>query len=172
MAFISASTLAGISPLGFAARHWKAIFGGIAFALLLGWALRVDHLRERWKGKHEALTAIAGDILGAVRLASDKPKLKLADAAEQVALIGEARRAWKATSQLQSSRIDALGIEAARLTALNADLRARAEKAIAKRESAIKRLERQRLDPGERADCAAQIFAANAALDLVYHEGL
>lgn len=167
MAFITAAT----AP-AFAARHWKAIISAIGFALLLGWALRVDHLRGNWKAKHEALSAIAGDILVAVRTASDNPRLKLTDAAEQVRLIGDAKRAWKATSELQSTRIDALGIEAARLTALNADLRARAEKAIAKRESAIKRLETQRLDPGERADCAAQIFAANAALDLVYAEGL
>ncbi len=156
----------------FAVRHWKAIMAAIGFALLLGWALRVDHLRGNWKAKHEALSAIAGDILGAVRTASDNPRLKLDGAAEQVRLIGQAKRGWQAASELQSTRIDALGIEAARLTALNADLRAKAEKAIAKRESAIKRLETQRLDPGERADCAAQIFAANAALDLVYAEGL
>lgn len=167
MAFITT-----LSAGEFAARHWKMIICGIGFALLLGWALRVDHLRADWKAKHEALSAIAGDILGAVRTASDNPRLNLTDAAEQVDLIGVAKRGWQTTSQLQSSRIDALGIEAARRQALGAELQAKADRAISKRESAIKRLETQRLDPGERADCAAQIFAANAALDLVYQEGL
>ena len=161
-----------LSAPAFAARHWKLIVGGLGVAILLGWALRIDHLRGQWKGKHEVLSAIAGDMLSATRTASAKPKLKLEDAASQIELIGSAKRAWQATSQLQSSRIDALGMESARLKALNADLRTRAEAAIAKRENAILRLETQRLDPGERADCAAQIFAANAALDLVYAEGL
>ena len=148
------------------------IIGALAFALLIGWALRIDHLRAGWKARYNNLSEISGGILSEVRSASANPKLRLNDAAEQVAQISSAKREWQATSELQSSRIDALAIESARLKALKAPLRAKAEVAIAKRNGSVKRLETGMLDPGERADCAAQIFAANAALDLVYEEGL
>lgn len=155
-----------------ARRHWKALGAGLIVLLLLIWGMRVDHLRAGWKARHENLSRISGDILGSIRAASGQRGLRLENAAEQVTLIGAAKREWQATSELQSSRIDALAIESARLKALGDELRVRAEAAIAKRDSAINRLKTQALDPGERADCAAQIFAANAALDLLYEEGL
>ena len=150
-----------------------ALFGGgIALALALGWGFRVDYLRAGWKTKFEALTEAVVPVLVEIRLASDNPKLSLSDAPEQVRLIGASRKAWKDTADLQSSRIDAMAVESARLKALNADLRKRAEAAIAKRDTAIRRLEQDALTPGERVDCARQLFDAEAALDLVYQEGL
>lgn len=145
---------------------------GIALALSLAWGLRVDHLRAGWKSKYEAASVQAGKVLASIRLASDNPKLAWREASEQVALIGESRKAWKGTAELQSSRIDEMAAESMRLKALNAELRAKADKAIAKRETAIRKLQSGVLDAGDRANCAQQLFEAEKALDLVYQEGL
>lgn len=153
-------------------RLYAAIGVAVAFALLLGWALHLDHLRAGWKGAHDKLASEAAKVVIAIKEASDNPGLKWADAAGQVEQIGMSRKAWKGTAQLQSARIDELGIETARLKALNADLRKKAEAQIAKRDKAIARLESSALTPGERSDCARQLREAEEALDLVYAEGL
>lgn len=149
-----------------------AIAAFLAVLGFVGWGLRVDHLRAHWHEKFDVLNAEAVVVLAATGKAAENPKLRWVDVPEQIALIGQSRAAWKGTADLQSSRIDAMGIETARLQALNAELRAKAEAAIAKRNDAIRRLEQDALTPGERADCARQLFDAEAALDLVYREGL
>jgi hypothetical protein len=153
-------------------RVWGALGVLLAALTMIGMVARLDHLRAGWKAKYEALSVAAGDLLVVIRAESGNPKLKLKDAGEQVRLIASSRKAWKDTSELQSSRIDALAIETARLKALSAELRKKAEAAIAKRDSAIARLTTQALSPGDRADCARQLFDAEAALDDVYREGL
>lgn len=145
---------------------------GIALALSLAWGVRVNSLRADWKDKYENLSVVAGKILVSIRLASDNPKLGLNDAAEQVDIISESRKAWRDASHMQTRRIDELGVETARLKALSDEARRKADAAIAKREKAIDRLKTLALTPGERADCAKQIQQANEALDLVYSEGL
>lgn len=152
------------------------IYGKIALALavaaIVGWIVRVDQLRAHWHGQYDALSKVSGGVLKSIRIASNNRTLGLRDAADQVDIIAASRIAWKGTAELQSSRIDELGNETARLKALNAEQRKRAEASIAKREGAIKRLSTQALTPGERGDCAKQIADAEAALDLVYQEGL
>ena len=144
----------------------------IAFALLLAHDRRVDHLRGEWKAKHETLSAEAGAVLATIRTASNNPGLKWPEASGQVEAIAASRKEWKATSQLQSSRIDDLAMETARLKALSNQARTKAQIVIAKRETVIKRLESQILTPGQRMDCVSQLQEAEAALDLVYKEGL
>lgn len=146
--------------------------GGIAIALVLAWGMRVDHLRGKWQGKFDALTELVVPVMVEIRLASDNPKLSIADAPEQVRLIGASRRAWQDVADMQSTQIDAMALESARLKALNAEQVTRAKAAIVKRDTAIRRLEREALTPGERVDCARQLLDAEAALDLVYQEGL
>lgn len=152
----------------------KYLIGGsaIALALSLAWGMRVDHLRADWKGKYEILSQVSGDILVSVRRAAGSKSIKLVEAAEQIDLISTSRKAWMGTAKLQSSRIDEISNETLRLKALNAELRQKAEAAIAKRDTAIKRLATEALTPGERTDCAKQLFDAEAALDLVYQQGL
>ena len=144
----------------------------LAMLSLFLWGTSWRSDAREWQSKWNSLSHVAGDVLVNIRLASDNPDLALTTAAEQVSLLGASRKAWMETAQLQSSRIDALGNETARLKALNSALRAKAEVAILKRNGAIKRLGAMALTPGERADCARQLFEAEAALDLVYREGL
>lgn len=144
----------------------------IALASFVGWAFRVDHLRADWKAKWQSLNGEAVVVLAAAGRASNNPRLRWREVPDQIEEIAASRKAWKGTAELQSSRIDELANETARLKALNAEARARAQAAIAKRESAIKRLETAALTPGERADCAKQLFDAEAALDLAWREGL
>lgn len=152
------------------------LYGAIAIALavmgFVGWAFRVNHLRDYWHTAHdqkvyqiEAVTAKIGNAIG-------NPKLKWKDVPEQVEQIVVSRDSWKTVAGEQTAAIDAMGAETERLQALNADLRARAEKEIAKRKVAIDRLASQATDPGERDNCQQQIAAAEAALDAIYEEGL
>jgi hypothetical protein len=153
-------------------RLWGALGVLLAALALIGTVARLDHLRASWKAKYEALAESAGALVAVIRIESGNRTLSLANAGEQVRLIASSRKAWQGTAELQSARIDDLANETARLKALSAELRARAEAAIAKRDSAIRRLSNAALDPGDRADCAQQLFDAEAALDDVYREGL
>lgn len=144
----------------------------LALALFAAWAFRVNSLRADWKLKHENLTAETVVVRNAVRGAADNPKLIWRDTAEQVRLLGEAKKAWQSTATLQSERIAGMGKEAARLKLLGAAERAKAEKAIAQRNGALVKLDNLALTPGERADLQGQLNAAVAALDLVFKEGL
>lgn len=153
-------------------RLYAALGTAVVLALLFAWAMRLDALRADWKSKFDALTEQASVVLTSARAASDNPRLSWRDAAAQIDLIGTSRREWKSTADLQSARIDALGAETARLKALSAEAQAKARAIIAKRDTAIARLSAMALTPGDRADCVAQLNAAEAALDLVYQEGL
>ena len=147
------------------------IAGGVALACALAWGVSWKWDAQKWQGKVDALTALVVPLMVEVRLASD-PSLSIKDAPEQVRLIASSRKAWKDLSATQSAQFDVMALESARLKSLNADLRKTAQAAIVKRDTAIRRLEREALSPGERADCARQLFDAEAALDLVYREGL
>ena len=147
---------------------------GTALALLgcfawgkVGWS-RAD----TWHERYEVSVGVNGRLLNATRIATGQPKLKLPEADDAIRQLGASRDAWKETVDLQNVRIDELGIETARLKALNGELLARAKEAIAKRDRAISRLRNDALDPGERSNCAAQIIEAEQALDEVYREGL
>lgn len=150
-----------------------ALFGVVAiFGIVLGWGMRVDYLRAGWKAKFGTLAVQADKVRQAASKASDNPGLTWLDTAGQIEQIGASRKAWKATSELQTARIDELGIETARLKALNDDLRRKADAQIVRRQKAIDRLQQGSVTPGERSDLARQIKDAEAALDLVYAEGL
>ncbi|HVQ09512.1 MAG TPA: hypothetical protein VMS43_13860 [Allosphingosinicella sp.] len=78
----------------------KAAIGfgvAIAFALLLAWALRVDHLRAEWKKQTETITS-------AVETAAGLRNLKPKDAAAAVATIaGNLRTCRENGARLQST---------------------------------------------------------------------
>lgn len=146
------------------------IRGGIAIALSLFAALcwfKWGH----WKDKYDVLSGQATTVLIATRDASDNPDLKWEDTARQINELDASLTGWKNTAQLQSGAIDAMGEETKRLQAENAALSAKVAALNKKRDSLIARLNNDALDPGDRADCWAQIKAADEALNVLYREG-
>jgi len=128
--------------------------------------------RNYWKSEAIEWKDSAGVVTATIRRVTNNPKLQWKDANEQIQALADSRKLWKEVAGEQTIEINALGAEAERLQKLNATLRAKAEKEIAKREKAINRLEDSAKDPGVREDCQAQIAAAEAALDIIYAEGL
>lgn len=144
---------------------------GLAFVLLLAWALRLDHLRGHWRDKFDALSNEATAVLVAVRDATDNPKLEWRDVPKQIELLDASLTQWKGAAETQSDMIDAMGRDTERLRAENAALVKKIAAANAKRDAAIARLDNDALDPGDRADCWAQIREADEALNQLYQEG-
>lgn len=147
-----------------------AAVGAIAAVLLLAaWAFRVDHLRAGWKTKYETetyeVTARIGNAIG-------NPKLRWGDVPKQIELYADGHNQLIKATNEANAQIDAMGRESDRLLALNADLRAKADKIIKERAKLIDRLAASAKDPGQADDCQAQIAAAEAALDAIYEEGL
>jgi hypothetical protein len=144
------------------------IVGGISaliMAGLLGWALRLDHLRAGWRDLAIGITAAIAD-------ATETKKLAPKDAAAKAKDLGQERDMWRSNSRAQTVQIVAMAEETKRLEALSEEWRRRAQAAIAKRNDAIQRLADRAIDPGDRADCVAQLREAEASLDLAYEEGL
>jgi hypothetical protein len=139
---------------------------------MLAWALRLDNLRANYRIEVLAWRKSTTEVTAKIGKAIENPDLKWEGVPQQIDLIIQSRDAWKTVAGEQTAAIDAMGLETERLKRLNSELRVKALKAIAKRQTAIDRLESQANDPGDRADCQAQITAANAALDEVWKEGL
>lgn len=148
---------------------------GIATTLiivgLLAWGLRVDHLRGDWRDKFFGLTREAGQVLASVRIVSDNPKLEWKDTSKQVDEIGRSLSSWRGTARTQSDLIDTMGRDTERLRAENAALSAKVAALTKKRNALIAKLDQDALDPGDVADCWAQIREADEALNQLYREG-
>lgn len=158
--------------MSFALRHWRLILSGVALAILLALLGFAKADARHWKVKWQELDRRAHTVLVAIQDVSTNPKLKWKDAAAQVRLVGKARDDWRGASRLQSERIAEMGRETVRLQALSAEAQRVAKRLIAKRETAIARLDRAALTPGERSDCARQMRQAEEALDAAYAAGL
>jgi hypothetical protein len=143
----------------------------MVIAGLLAWGMRVDHLREGWKARYGALSEQAGRVLASVRIASGNPKLKWEQTADQVEALDASLTEWRGTARTQSALIDTMGRDAARLRAENAALAEKVKALNAKRAALVARLSEDALEPGDRADCWAQLRATEDALNLLYREG-
>lgn len=148
------------------------IGAGIVAAAFIAWVIRIDYLRNDWKTKYEVLSTQAGDVLYEIRVASGKKKLAWADVPAEIRDLDHARDSWKMASNAQSVAIDRMAFDTAKMKKLNAELRAKAQVELEKRKAAYERLDKQAMTPGDRADCIAQIKAAEAALDTIYEAGL
>lgn len=137
----------------------------LAIALLFAWSMRLDHLRAEWRDMALGITAAIADVTGDEGLDPD-------DAAAKVYSLGVDRDRWRTSSKEQTAQIRTLADETERLKKLSAEWREKALVAIAKRDDAIRKLADISIDPGDRADCVAQLRAAEAALDLAFEEGL
>lgn len=153
-------------------RLYTMIGAGLAFALLLAWALRVDHLRGDWKERHENLTAETVVVTTAAQLAADNPELEWAAVPDQVLALGNSNRQLKDTIAEQNRSIAVIEAEAARLRARADELRREAELAQRERRSAQEQLTAAALTPGTRDDCDTLLHEAEAALDTAYEAGL
>jgi chromosome segregation ATPase len=143
---------------------------GLAFAVLLGWALRLDYLRAYWHDKFDALSNEAATVLVSMRDATDNPKLQWRDVPAQIDQMDASLTSWKSTAEQQTELVDTLGRNTERLRKENADLQAKIAEANRKRDRAIAKLENDALDPGDRADCWVQIRASDEALNKLYQE--
>ena len=149
------------------------LFGAIAGPIaIIGIIIGLYWSRGQWIDKYETLSRQAGDVLYEIRAVSGNDKLKWQEAPKQVRELGTSLTEWKKTAEDQTATIDRMAFDAARMQKLNAELRAKAEVELRKRQAAFERLDAQAADPGDRADCIAQIKAAEAALDAIYEEGL
>lgn len=148
---------------------YGAIGLAVIAALFVAWAFRANHLRAYWHDRYDTETVqVTAQIANAV----GNPKLKWKDVGAQVDAYAKGHDALIVATSEANARIEAMGAESDRLKRFNAELRAKADIAIAARAKAIDRLEQSALTPGDRADCQAQIAAAQSALDAVYEEGL
>lgn len=143
----------------------------LAFALVLGWGLRVDHLRAKWHAQYDRLNGEAGAVLASTRIATVNPKLRWADTSMQILLLANSRDQWKQAASDCSRKTEQLGAETARLKAMGADLRKRASSEIARRDALIRRTVASAADPGP-GECEAQLKAAEDVLDAFYEAGL
>lgn len=146
------------------------IRGGLAILLAIFAAL-CWHKWGVWKDKYGELSNEATAVLVAVREAADNPKLSWQDVPAQIDVLDASLTGWKNTAEMQSGTIDAMGAETKRLQAENAELSAKVAALNRKRDSLIARLRDDALDPGDRADCWAQIREADEALNTLYREG-
>ena len=164
-----------LDPLGPVKRQLALVVGAGVLAVVLGllaWALRLDHLRQDWRDKFDALTGQAGTVLVSLREASGNPKLVWRDAPLQIAALGASNRNLKSDLDSQSRRVNAMAEEGVRLRARADELRAIADRAQAQRKAALARLSDMAATPGTRADCEALLREAEEALDLVREAGL
>ncbi|WP_439569039.1 hypothetical protein [Sphingopyxis sp.] len=146
------------------------IRGGIILALALFAAL-CWYKWGVWKDKFGDLSDEAGAVLVAVRDATGNPKLIWRDVPRQIDLLDASLTEAQTALDTQSERIDQLGAESTRLRAENEALAAKVAKLNRKRDALIAQLEDDALEPGDRADCWAQIRETDEALNQLYREG-
>lgn len=154
--------------------YLRSAVGIVTILIIVGlfaWGVRVDHLREGWKSRFDDLVDQSGKVLAAVRIASDNPKLKWQDTAAQVEALDASLTQWRGTARTQSDLIDTMGRDSERLRAENDALKVKVRELNQKRASLIAQLQQDALDPGDRADCWAQLRATEDALNLLYREG-
>ena len=144
---------------------------GLAFVLLLAWALRLDHLRGHWRDKFDVLSNEATAVLVSLRDMTGKPKLKWQDVPQQLDLLDKSLTEKTEALDQQTAAVNQLGAETARLQAENAAMAKKIAALNRKRDQLIRRLEDDAMEPGDRADCWAQVKAAEDALNLLYREG-
>lgn len=146
------------------------LFGATSVVLLLFAAL-CWHKWGAWKDKFGDLSEEAGAVLVAVRDAAGNPKLSWRDVPKQIDAIDADLTEARSTLDTQTDLVNRLGEETVRLRAENAAQAAKIEQLNRKRAALIAQLEDDALDPGDRADCWAQIRAADDALNQLYREG-
>lgn len=155
---------------GFGILRAIGVRGGIIIALALFAAL-CWHKWGVWKDKFGDLSDEAAQVVIAVRDMSGNPKLQWKDVPQQLDLLDKSLTEKTVALDQQTAAVDALGAETARLRAENSEQAKKIAALNRKRDALIARLNDDALEPGDRADCWAQVRAAEDALNLLYREG-
>lgn len=142
----------------------------LLIGLVLGWGVRVNHLRASWQEKTTTLVAVTAEVAGV-------PKLKVKDAPGAIRQIGHDRDIYlaaltktKAALNSQTQLVVEMGEETAKLRAESArqaelvrKLAAQRDGWIRKAEAASTRTERKSFEE-EARDC-------ESAMDALYQAG-
>lgn len=147
------------------------IFGGLSIVLLLAVAVlwwRMDH----WHKVADHLAKQAGQVIIALRLATDNPKADWETAPGQIYALGDSNRRLKGEIANTNRALDDMAAEAVRLRKRAEDLQEIARKAEAQRRAAYARLSNMAATPGQRSDCMMLIREAEEALNIVKEAGL
>ncbi|MFN7029473.1 MAG: hypothetical protein ACK4PC_08900 [Sphingopyxis sp.] len=144
--------------------------GGIIIALALFAAL-CWHKWGVWKDKFGDLSDEAAQVVIAVRDMSGNPKLQWKDVPQQIDLLDKSLTEKTTLLDQSTAAVNALGAETARLQAQNAEQAKKIADLNRKRDALIAKLDDDALEPGERADCWAQVREAEEALNTAYREG-
>ncbi len=165
------------TPIGFGARlvnplrqyMWGAI-GAVFLALALVAGLSW-YKWGYWKGEYLEIRDQASAVVAAVRIAADNPKLQWKDTAVQIGELDKSYAEARSLLHESTAKVNELGAEAKRLRALNVEAQRKIAKLTARRSELIRQLETEALDPGDVADCWAQIRAMEDTMNQLYREG-
>lgn len=155
---------------GLSLRAWLRIATGLAFALLLAWALRLDNRREHWHNVAQAFAKKAGAVVVALEEATGEPA-RWETAPGQILVLGQGIKDRDNRIAATNAAIDEMAREAVRLKAQAAELQRIADKAQAQRRAALARLSDMAITPGSRSDCLQLLREADEALNLVREAG-
>lgn len=144
--------------------------GGIIIALALFAAL-CWHKWGVWKDKFGDLSDEAARVVIAVRDMSGNPKLQWKDVPQQMDLLDKSLTEKTTLLDQSTAAVNTLGAETARLQAQNAEQAKKIADLNRKRDALIAKLDDDSLEPGDRADCWAQVREAEEALNTAYREG-
>lgn len=152
-------------------RHWKWIGVGLIIAALWGMAFYYKNGRDHLQAVVDKFEVEAGNVVTALKQASDNPKVTWETAPGQIVAMGVGRRLLLEAVEERNQRIDEQAAEAVRLRKRGEELKRIADKAEAQRQSALKRLSNMSITPGTRSDCITLLREAEEALDLVRQAG-
>lgn len=152
----------------FALRYWKYIAAGLAVLALV--STIVLHFRSDAKTRDKLALAQVWQtqVIDATKQASGNEGLRADTTPGQIIALGESVRNLKDGIAQQNRAIDEMAREAVRMKARQRELQAIADKAVAQRQSALRRLSDLSLQPGTRDDCMTLLAEAEEALDLVH----
>lgn len=154
--------------LGFVARYpWQAACVALLCASAWLW-----HGWNRTKADLKGLQDWRGQVVVAIKEASDNPDVSARNAVDQIRALGTSNRSLKTAITEQNARLDDMAARAIKLKAKAAQLQEIAAKARAQRQAALDKLSEMAVTPGTRDDCEQLLQEADHALDLVRSAGI
>lgn len=153
---------------------WKigALGATLALLIMVGWAMRLEHVRAGWEAKYTVLDAQAQVVTLATRQASGNAQLAWGAVPEQIAALGSANIALKLSVDTNNSRVEKMSSETLRMKAAGDLLRANLIEVQKGRLAAIAKLDGLASIPGARGNCPALISQTQDALDITWGSGL
>lgn len=126
---------------------------------------------DSWRDQYHDMVAQAKVVSKAVSTATGGGNVKWIDVAAEVLALGESNKSLKTEIKDTNARLDDLARQAIAAKAEGAQLRVIADKAVAQRRAAYRRLSDKRAAPAVQRDCETLAREANAALDILREQG-